>query len=129
MSHDSISVLKVRDVLMVTMPSDPDDATIALLQERTLEAMEQTDANRLILDLSRVETLDSYFARTVAETAQMVNLMGGETVIAGMRPAVAITATQLGLSLGRTRTALTVELALDMTRKDASRTAAGGNAR
>ena len=68
----------------------------------------------MILDLSKVEILDSYFARTVAETAQMVGLMGGETVIAGMRPAVAITATELGVTLGRTRTALTVERALEL---------------
>lgn len=114
MSNDSISVIKVRDLLMVSMPPDPDDATISALQARTLEAMEQYDAKGLILDLSKVEILDSYFARTVGETAQMVRLMGGETIIAGMRPAVAITATQLGLNLGSTRTALSVERALDM---------------
>jgi rsbT antagonist protein RsbS len=44
----------------------------------------------------------------------MVGLMGGETIIAGMRPAVAITATELGVTLGRTRTALNVDRALDM---------------
>jgi rsbT antagonist protein RsbS len=44
----------------------------------------------------------------------MVALMGGETIIAGMQPSVAITATELGVSLGRTRTALTVDRALDM---------------
>jgi rsbT antagonist protein RsbS len=114
MSNETISVIKVRDLLMVSMPADPDDATVSALQTRTLEAMQQHDAKGLILDLSRVEILDSYFARTVGETAQMVMLMGGETIIAGMRPAVAITVTQLGLNLGRTRTALSVERALDM---------------
>jgi rsbT antagonist protein RsbS len=114
MSDESISVIKVRDVLLVTMPADPDDATVSALQDRTLEAMEQHDVKGLILDLSKVEILDSYFARTVAETAQMVTLMGGETIIAGMRPAVAITATELGVTLGTTRTALSVNRALDM---------------
>lgn len=114
MSNDGIAVIKVGEVLMVTMPPDPDDATVSALQTRTLEAMQQYDAKGLILDLSKVEILDSYFARTVGETAQMVRLMGGETIIAGMRPAVAITATQLGLNLGATRTALSVERALDM---------------
>jgi rsbT antagonist protein RsbS len=114
MSEQAISVIKVRDLLMVTMPPDPDDATVSALQTRTLEAMQQYEAKGLILDLSKVEILDSYFARTVGETAQMVALMGGETIIAGMRPAVAITATQLGLNMGRTRTALSVDRALDM---------------
>jgi len=101
-------------VLMVTMPADPDDATVSALQERTLDSMEHYEAKGLILDLSKVETLDSYFARTVTETALMVTLMGGETIIAGMRPAVAITATQLGLHLGKARTALNVDQALDL---------------
>ena len=121
MASESISVIKIRDILMVTMPADPDDATVSALQVRTLEAMEQHQVKGLILDLSKVEILDSYFARTVAETAQMVTLMGGETIIAGMRPSVAITATQLGLSLGKTRTALNVDRALDMAGKQPER--------
>jgi rsbT antagonist protein RsbS len=67
-----------------------------------------------VLDISRVETLDSFFARTVAETAKMITLMGGKTIISGMRPAVAITATQLGLTLGDSSSALDVDRALDM---------------
>jgi PAS domain S-box-containing protein len=111
---EGIAVLKVRDVLLVTMPADPDDATVSALQSRTLDAMEHHDVKGLILDLSKVEILDSYFARTVAETAKMVTLMGGETLIAGMRPSVAITATELNVTLGATRTVLTLDRALDL---------------
>lgn len=114
MSQIDITVIKVRDVLMVTMPGDPDDATISALHERSLKGMEIHEAKALILDISAVETLDSFFARTVSETAQMVNLMGGRTIIAGMRPAVAVTATQLGLTLKKVETALDVDRALDM---------------
>jgi rsbT antagonist protein RsbS len=114
MPAESISVVKVRDVLMVTVPADPDDATVSALQEQVLRAMERHDPKGLVLDISAVETLDSYFARTVAETAQMVALMGGRTIVAGMRPSVAITATQLGLTLGNVLAALDVDRALDM---------------
>ena len=113
MADESISVVKVRDVLLVTMPADPDDASVSALQMTVLQMMEQAEATGLVLDISAVETLDSFFARTVAETAQMAALMGGRTVIAGMRPSVAITATQLGLTLGSTMTALDVDRALD----------------
>jgi len=113
MAGESISVVKVRDVLMVTMPPDPDDASVSALQMTVLQMMEQYEATGLVLDISAVETLDSFFARTVTETAQMAALMGGRTVIAGMRPSVAITATQLGLTLGRAMTALDVDRALD----------------
>ncbi len=114
MPDESISVIKVRDLLMVTMPADPADATVSALQEKVLQAMERYGAKGLVLDISAVETLDSFFARTLAETAQMVVLMGGRTVIAGMRPSVAITATQLGLALGSVITALDVDRALDI---------------
>ena len=118
----NISVIKIRDILMVTMPPDPDDSTVAALQDSVLNAMERYAAKGLILDLSSVETLDSFFARTVSETAQMVTLMGGRTIIVGMQPAVAVTATQMGLTLNRIETALNVDRALDLY-------AAGGAAR
>jgi rsbT antagonist protein RsbS len=113
MNNDRISVIKVRDVLLVTMPADPDDSTITALQEQVLQAMERFEAAGLVLDISAVETLDSFFARTVVETTRMVELMGGQTVIAGMRPSVAITATQLGFTFGNVKTALDVDFALD----------------
>jgi rsbT antagonist protein RsbS len=118
MPVESISVIRLRDVLLVTVPPDPDDETISALQERILQDMEQTQAKGLIMDISTVETLDSFFARTVADTAKMVSLMGGHTVIAGMRAGVAITATQLGLTLGNASTALDVDRALNLLNHD-----------
>lgn len=113
MSADSISVIKVQDLLLVTVPSDPDDETIAALQEQVLQAMDRYQVKGLVLDISTVQTLDSFFARTIAETVQMVALMGGRTVLSGMRASVAITATQLGLTLGRAETALDVDRAIE----------------
>jgi rsbT antagonist protein RsbS len=114
MAADTISVIKLHNVLLVTVPPDPDDETVSALQERVLQAMERHEAKGLVLDIATVESLDSFFARTVVETVQMVELMGGRTVLAGMRPSVAITATQLGLTLGRALTALNVDQALDV---------------
>src|SRR5262249_8437363 len=117
MAVEKISVIRVRNVLMATIPANPDDATISAMQEEILQAMDQMDqveVNGLVLDISPVDTLDSYFAQTVSETAKMVALMGGQTVIVGMRPSVAITATELGLNLNTARTALNVDRALDM---------------
>ncbi len=110
----SIVVVKIRDILMVTMPPDADDSVVASLQGKVLAAMESSEAKALVLDISAVETLDSFFARTISETAQMVRLMGGRTIIAGMRAAVAITATQLGLGLKQVETSLNVDRALDL---------------
>ena len=114
MTEEGLSIIKVRDVLMVTMPADPDDATVSALQEKVLLAMERSPARGVVLDVSAVESLDSFLGRMIAETTQMVGLMGGRTVLTGLRPSVAITITQLGLTLGKTRTALSVDRALDI---------------
>ena len=114
MNAENISVIKMHDVLMVTVPPDPDDSTVTALQEKVLEAMERFNVKGLVMDISTVETLDSYFARTIVETAEMVELMGGPTAIAGMTPTVAITATQLGLTFGRLLTALDVDTAFNI---------------
>lgn len=114
MSPSNISVIKVGQILLVTVPADPDDQTVSDLQRQVLAAMDKTGATGLVLDISIVETVDSFFARTITETVKMVALMGGVTVLSGMRSAVAVTTTQLGLTLGNTLTALDVDRALAM---------------
>ena len=114
MALESISVIKLRDLLLVTVPPDPGDETVSALQDQVLQAMAMYEARGLVLDISTVQTLDSFFARTVAETVQMVALMGGRTVLAGMRASVAVTATQLGVTVGNALTALDVDRAFDL---------------
>lgn len=121
MPAESISVIKLRGLLLVTVPADPDDTTVLALQEKVLEAMVQHESRGLVLDISTVQTLDSFFARTVVETVQMVSIMGGRTVLAGMRASVAVTVTQLGLSMGNVLTALDVGRAIDMLDAEASK--------
>jgi len=115
---NNISVVKVRDILLVTIPGDPDDRSVTILQSSLLQAMEKYESKGVILDLSQVNTLDSYFARTIIETAQMVALMGGRTIFAGMQVGVAITATQLGLSLDNLQAALNVDRAFEILEKN-----------
>ena len=123
MAIENISVIKLHDLLLVTVPPDPDDRTISALQERVLEAMDKYESRGLVPDISTVQTLDSFFARTVAETVQMVSLMGGRTVLAGMRASVAVTATQLGLTMGQALTALDVDGAIELLTNDLGKNA------
>jgi rsbT antagonist protein RsbS len=112
-----IAVLRLADILLVSVPPDPDDDTVAGLQMQLLRAMETSDARGLVLDMSTVEIIDSYFARTISETIQMVTLMGGVTVISGISAAASITTTQLGLRIGAAATALDVNRALTKLRE------------
>ncbi len=109
MMDGGIAVLRLRDVLIVSVPSDPDDHTITDMQENILQAMRKHRAKGAVLDLSTVDIVDTFFARTIIDTAQMINLMGGRTVIAGMLPSVSITATQLGLTFENIETCLDVD--------------------
>ena len=114
MDSEKISVVKVRDILLVTIPRELSDRMLTEFQENVLNSMERFNSRAVILDISAVDTVDSFFARTVAETAKMVAVMGGLTVVAGMSPSVAITATQLGITFEGIKTALNVDLALDL---------------
>jgi rsbT antagonist protein RsbS len=58
--------------------------------------MEIHEARGLVLDISTVETIDSFFARTITETAKMVGLVGAADGRGRqMRASVAATTTQL----------------------------------
>ena len=114
MAKGEVSVVRVKNVLLVTLPSAPGDRIIDSLQSNVLSAMNEHRPDGVVIDISLVETVDSFFARTMEETAQMISLMGGRTVVAGMQPEVAVTATELGLSFGQAGTALNVESALDV---------------
>lgn len=114
MYDGSISVVNIRNILLVTVPPDPDDELINALQEKVLEYLDQTKAKGVIMDISTVDILDSFFAHTIVETAKMIALMGGQTIISGMNPSVAVTATQLGLTFGEIITSMDVDSALTM---------------
>ncbi len=122
MEGDSLSVIKLKDILLVTVPDDPGDDVIQELQNKVLNAIEKYGSKGLLLDISSVNVLDSFFARTISETTQMVALMGGRTIVAGMQPSVAITAPELGLNLGKALTTLDVDRALDIFSESASHT-------
>ena len=113
MKNESLSVIKVKDVLIVTVPQEPDDKVLSELQEKILNAIQKYSVNSLILDISLVNIVDSYFARCISDTSKMVNIMGGNTVIAGMRPSVAIICAQLGFKMGNVKMTLNMDYALD----------------
>ncbi|MFB6353911.1 MAG: STAS domain-containing protein [Halobacteriales archaeon] len=114
MTGESGSVVRVHDVLIASVPSDPVDRTVSELREEVLSRLHEAGPGGVILDLSAVHVMDSFFARTIAETARMIRLLGGEPIVVGIRPSVALTAAELGYDLGDIETARTTDQALDM---------------
>ena len=109
MNAFKVPILKVGDVLIVSIQSDIDDRTVIEMQQRALEQIERTGARALLIDISLLEMVDSFTGRMLSDVAAMASIMDAETVVVGMQPAVAITLVELGLELKGVSTALDVD--------------------
>jgi rsbT antagonist protein RsbS len=114
MSSGAIPILKLGSTLLATIQIDLHDTVVDAFQNDVLEEIERTGANGLIIDISALETVDSYVARMLANTGKMAKLMGSETVIVGMRPAVAATLVRMGYFMEGIETALSLEEGLQL---------------
>ena len=106
---EHIPVLKVGDYLLVTIQVDMNDRLVLNLQDDLLTRISQTGARGVLIDISGLEIVDSFTGRILANVASMARLLDAKTVVVGMRPAVAITLVELGLSLKGVCTALDVD--------------------
>jgi len=111
---DRIPVLTLGDVLLVSIQVDLEDQLALRLQDDLAERIVATGARGVILDITALDIVDSFVGRTLATIASVSKVLDAETIVVGMRPAVAITLVELGLQLPGVRTALNVELALAM---------------
>lgn len=109
MSAFRVPILKIADVLLVSIQSDLDDRTVLDLQHRVLEEIERTNSHAVLIDISLLEMVDSFTGRMLSDIASMASIMDAETVVVGMQPAVAITLVELGLELKGVSTALDVD--------------------
>ena len=106
---DRVPVLQIGDILLVSIQVDLEDQIALQLQEDLAERIVETGAHGVIIDITALEIVDSFVGRMLATIASISRVLDAETVVVGMRPAVAITLVELGLSLGGVRTALNVE--------------------
>lgn len=109
-----VPVLKLGGVLLVTLQGDLYDSTAEQLQQDIGETVVTSGVSGVVIDLSGVEIIDSFMGRVLSDIAAQTRLLAAETVVAGMRPAVAITLVELGLTLPGLRTALSTEEAMRM---------------
>jgi rsbT antagonist protein RsbS len=109
---DRVPVLKIGDVLLVSIQVDMDDQTVLALQDTLTERIVATGAHGVIIDITALDIVDSFIGRMLSTIASVSRVLDAETVVVGMRPAVAITLVELGLSLNGVRTALNVERAM-----------------
>jgi rsbT antagonist protein RsbS len=111
---ERVPILKIGQTLFVSIQIDLQDQSVVQLQEDLAEELVATRATGVIIDITAVEIVDSFIGRMLATIGSISRLFDAETVLVGMRPAVAITLVELGLSLEGVRTALNAELGLRM---------------
>jgi rsbT antagonist protein RsbS len=111
-----VPVLALGDVLLVSLQGELHDGAAEQLQHDISQriASSATPVNGVVIDISGVEIVDSFLGRVLVEIAASSRLLAARTVLAGMRPAVAITLVEMGLTLPGLGTALNVERALSL---------------
>ncbi|GAA1511965.1 STAS domain-containing protein [Sphaerisporangium rubeum] len=117
---DRVPILKIGDILLVSIQGDLDDHTVLTLQEDIADKVVSTGAIGLIIDITAVEIVDSFVGRMLSTIAGMARMLDADTIVVGMRPAVAITLVELGLTLGGLRTALDLEKGIAMLNQGAA---------
>ncbi|MFD7746384.1 STAS domain-containing protein [Streptomyces sp. NPDC059698] len=117
---ERVPVLRIGDILLVSIQVDLEDQTVLDLQEDLAEQIVARSARGVVIDITAVEIVDSFVGRMLATIASISRLLDAETIVVGMRPAVAITLVELGLSLGGVRTALDLEKGLALLRRSAT---------
>jgi rsbT antagonist protein RsbS len=106
---DRIPILRMGNFLLVTIQVDMHDRLAMQLQDDLTEQIAKIQARGVLIDITSLEIVDSFMGRMLVNIALMARVLDAKTVLVGMKPAVAITLVELGLSLPGIRTALNVD--------------------
>ena len=113
---DRIPILKMGEYLLVTIQVDMHDQLALALQEDLTNRISEESALGVLIDISSLDVVDSFIGRMIGNIAAMARVLDADTVVTGMRPAVAITLVELGLSLEGVHTARDVERGMTVLR-------------
>jgi rsbT antagonist protein RsbS len=114
---ERIPILKIGEILLVTIQVDFHDRVALALQEDLTEKIVSASAKGVLIDISALEMVDSFMGRVLGNIAKTSKLLDCHVVLVGMQPAIAITITELGISLKGIRTALSAEDGMNLLTK------------
>ena len=104
-----VPILRQRGYLIATIQAAMSDREAEGLQADLMEEVSRYRARGIIVDVTALDVLDSFAARTLRTTAHMTRLRGAHTVLVGIQPEVAFAMVQLGISMEHVSTALDLE--------------------
>lgn len=118
---ERIPILQMGEFLVVPIQVDMHDRLVMALQDDLTTRITATKARGVLIDISALDMVDSFIGRMIGNMAGLSRILDAATVVVGMRPAVAITLVELGLSLPGVRTALDVEKGMNLLRTATAR--------
>jgi rsbT antagonist protein RsbS len=106
---DEVPIMRMGPDLLVTLQGDLDDRTVESIEREVTDEVARTHARGALIDVSGLAVVDSFVARVLGRLVGMIRLLGADATIVGIRPPVALTLVELGVSLGHVNTALNPE--------------------
>jgi anti-anti-sigma regulatory factor len=123
MSTVPVGMSAIHGCLVVPLPAEVHEGTLAEILEEVLRRVEQERVTAVIVELSAVAVMDRAIFRALRDAVQTLRLLGAATVLAGFQPGVVAALVDLDLDLDDLHTARTVEQALALLRPDDTATA------
>lgn len=102
-----------RDVALLPLVGDIDTTRAKMILESTLQQCADKKIASLYIDLSGVVMVDTMVAHQIFQLIDTLDLLGVKSTLSGIRPEVAQTAIQLGLSFKNIRIKSNLAQALD----------------
>jgi len=106
---DTAAIMHMGPDLLVTLHGELDDRTVESIERDLTSEVARTHSRGALIDVSALDVVDSFAARVLARLVRMIRMLGAEAAIVGIRPAVAITLVELGVSMADVTTALNAE--------------------
>ena len=104
-----VPILKQGPILIATVQNALSDSDTELFRERLMQRVTEYRAQGIVVDVTAIDVLDSFAARSLQTVARMTSLRGAHTVIVGLQPEVAFSMVQLGIIFEDMDTALDLE--------------------
>jgi rsbT antagonist protein RsbS len=110
----SVAILRQDDVLIASVQSDLSDTQVLALRDELAEQVGRHRARGIVVDVTALDVIDSFVARSLRSIAVTARLRGADTVVVGIQPDVAIAMVQFDLNLQPLQTALDLDEALTL---------------
>jgi rsbT antagonist protein RsbS len=110
----SVAILRQRDYLIASIQADLSDRQVLAFRDELAERVGRDRARGVIVDVTALDVIDSFVARSLRSIAVTARLRGAETIIVGIRPDVAIAMVQFDLNLEPLRATLDLDEAVQL---------------